>query len=130
MRNIRVSIDNRTLKLRFNSDTGSNYNFMKLAMDTGSFVSGASSTTNVEFGYANSSTTASTLGQLSLRIPLYASTTYNKSCYFFGGSVNPSGQQRMMGQANYASTSAITSITVFPDAGTWDAGDILIYGVK
>jgi hypothetical protein len=99
-------------------------------MNVGSLSGSASTTTNIELGSSNTSSTAINLGQMSIRIPLYANTTYNKSCFFFAGSINPSGIQSGAGFGRFASTSAITSVTLFPDAGNFDAGDVLIYGVK
>ena len=130
LRDFRTSMDDRTINIRFNSDTGSNYNYANVWANVGSITQSSGTGTSLFINKGNISSTAINLGQGNITIPLYASTSYNKSLYYGFGSINPSGTQSGVGFGRYASTSAITSVTLFPDAGNFDAGTILIYGVN
>lgn len=130
LRDFRTSMDDRTIALRFNSDTGTNYAVCTIHMNVGSLTGSAGTGTSLFVAKSNISSTALNLGQARIDIPLYANTSYNKFEQHWYGSTNPGGSQSGAGAGRYASTSAITSVTVFPDSGNWDAGTMLIYGVN
>lgn len=130
MRNVRSSSDDRTIIIRFNSDTGSNYGFSNVWNNVGSLTGTSGTSTNIFIGKSNSSTTTLTLGQISVRIPLYSNTSYRKALSYGWNSRNPGGEQSGVGYARWDSTSAIDSITVAPDGDSFSAGTMLIYGVK
>jgi hypothetical protein len=130
LRDFRTSIDDRSINLRFNGDTGSNYAVCTIHMNVGSLTGSAGVGTSLFVAKSNISSSAINLGQATIEVPLYASTSYNKFEQHYYGSTNPGGSQSGAGAGRYASTSAITSITIFPDAGNWDAGTMLIYGVN
>jgi hypothetical protein len=130
LRDFRTSEDDRTINLRFNGDTGTNYGVCTIHMNVGTLTGSAANVTSLFVAKSNISSTALNLGQASIEVPLYASTSYNKFEQHWYGSRNPGGIQSGAGVGRYASTSAITSVTLFSDAGTFDAGTMLIYGVN
>lgn len=130
VRNCRTSADDRTINMRFDGDTGSNYGYSNVWNNVGSLTGSHGTGTSIFVGKSNSSTTTLTLAQISIRIPLYTNTSYRKPVSYGWNSRNPSGEQSGVGYGRWDSTSAIDSITIFPDSGTFSAGDILIYGVK
>jgi hypothetical protein len=93
-----------------------------------SYVVQSSSTTDngTLAGPNNSTTPAGTI-----QINNYSNTSYVKQGWATFTSSATSGSN-YMGYAGiqYASTSAITSVTVTPTGGNWTSGSILIYGVK
>lgn len=130
IRNMRTSQDDRTVNMRFNNDTGSNYTYSNIWSNVGSLTNNSGTTTSAFVGKSNSSSSSSTFGFCSIRIPLYASTSYRKCYSVTFGSTNPSGLQGGFGAGRFDTASAITEITLLPDAGNFDAGTMLIYGVK
>jgi len=69
----------------------------------------------VALGVTSSSATASTFGNLSIYIPNYANTSYNKSVSMDTVSEhNGSDAAKQISSGLYASNSAITSITITP----------------
>ena len=130
LKDFRTSMDDRSILLRFNGDTGNNYNVCTIHMNVGTLTGSAGTGSNLFIAKSNISSTAINLGQARIDIPLYASTSYNKFEQHWYGSINPGGTQAGAGAGRYASTSAITSITIYPDAGNFDAGTMLIYGVN
>jgi hypothetical protein len=81
---------------------------------------------------ANSSPTG-TFGASTVDIHNYASTTSNKTTRIFTGIDNNSSAQGSINMASslFVSTSAITSITFTPNAGTYIAGNVFaLYGIK
>ena len=66
-----------------------------------------------------------------LQINNYSNTSYVKQGWATYTTARTSGSNYMkMAGISYASTSAITSVSVVSTAGTFSAGSVLIYGVK
>jgi hypothetical protein len=124
MRSVQPATDGTNVLMRFNSDTGSNYD--SSAWDgSGNFVSA----TSIEL--MSSVDSATTVTGATLTIPDYANTSTYKYCYWVGSGVRGAGSNaRFQMTGHWANANAITSITFLPASGNWTSGTILIYGVK
>ncbi len=115
-------------RLRFNSDTGSNYNYVNANVGEGlatSFDAAQISWYQVDTGtatglitaiiydYANSST-RKVIDTASIENSQVSATTFNLA----------------RNQAYWNNNDAITSVTVLPSAGSWTSGTLFIYGVS
>jgi hypothetical protein len=66
-----------------------------------------------------------------ITIDNYASTTIKKTFISSGAQINnTSTQETILTQGLFDTTSAITSLVISTSAGTYNAGTVLIYGVK
>jgi hypothetical protein len=122
-------------KVRFNSDSGSNYSYHDIyAEGTGSATSYGSaneSSINVDSLTAQNST-ANLFGAFVLDILDYANVNKYKTTRYLGGhDANGSGVVNF-GSGNWRSTSAITSIQITPGLGTGFAqySSFALYGIK
>lgn len=117
------------LKMRFNSDTGSNYNFGN-TLTTSSTVSarGTNGATSIDIAQQSDSSTTNNLLGMAISLPNYLETGLRiiDACAF--NRVNDSTQ--FLTTATYTGSSAISSITFFTGLGTMSAGTIKVYGVK
>jgi hypothetical protein len=118
---------NRSIRCQFNSDTTSAYLTEKEISETdlSSFVASWKITT------AQSTNSSNNLSQTV--IPFYSSTTTRKMGRTLGiGEPNADVTQANTAIWNnfYTSTSAITSIQLFPNVGNFTSGNYFIYGVK
>jgi hypothetical protein len=111
------------LRLRVNGDTASNYNYAFLIGD-GSTASSASGSLNAFAGaVAYASTTFAIYDFLD-----YSVTDKHKTLLSRG---NNAAVQTIATAQRWANTAAITSIAVFPTAGTFAAGSTFtLYGVS
>lgn len=117
--------------MRFNSDTGSNYAAHRIYGD-GSSVSAGANTTSTKID-----TAARTSGSSSIPAPAvidildYANTNkYKTSRSLFGWDNNGSGYI-MFSSGLWMSTSAITSIKLFPQVGSFQQySHFALYGIK
>jgi hypothetical protein len=77
-------------------------------------------------------TAAGTTNFFNFDFPNYTSTTSFKDVNFTGNvvNVNYGGGIQLFGGGGLKSTSAITSISIHTDAGTFDAGTYILYGVN
>lgn len=113
---------NDNLKLLFNNDTGANYNFQKIQLNSASRA--INQTALVEgAGY----TTGNTIN--SWHILSYANTNVHKCIPFVWGNGSITVAS---GQANWRNTAAITSITMSVNGGTnFSSGSTFaLYGIK
>jgi len=127
------SNDFSVVGMRFNSDTGSNYAFH--------FLRGGGASTLAE-GYANSNRIDLHAGQSInqnndtmsvgiVDIHDYASTTKNKTSRTLWGKDNNGSGVILLGSGLWMNTSAITSITLFLDTGSYQSpATISLYGIK
>ena len=116
--------------LRANADTGSNYTYTTIIQIafvgessgsayfnlSGTALGTASTNNNFNidlFNYANTSSMKS----ISFANSITANTTYTSGIHAFGS-------------GTYRSTTAITSLTMFPSSGNFDAGTYILYGVN
>jgi hypothetical protein len=115
---------NRDISIRFNGDSGSNYSRTLLFGDGSSAGSGRdSNSTLINFNFQN--TTESTCVA---QIMNYSNTTTNKTLL---SRENPVSTAAAAIVGLWRDTSAITSITIAPGAGTLSSGSTFtLYGIK
>lgn len=108
-------------RIRFNSDTGSNYTRHEMWGDGGgSYSYGAGNETSGSGASLSLSTTSSTsnnFGVAIIDVLDYANTNKFKTTRGFGGTDNNGGGAVALSSALWRSTSAITSITLFGENG-------------
>ena len=120
------------IKLTFNSDTGSNYSWTRLLGDG----SAASSSRGTSQAYIEAAFIAGNTGTVypdlfTLNIQNYANTTTYKTLLSRWQSMNAANQYVAGVVGLWRSTSAITSITLTPDASNFDTGSTFtLYGIK
>lgn len=119
----------RDMRLRFNSDTGTNYSDTFLYGDGASATSTFdSSVTSIRIGYA-AVTTSSYIGTTQIDIFSYAGSTNKTLLANTNADANGSGYvARTAGL--WRSTSAITAVQIFPSAGNFNTGAVAtLYGI-
>ena len=118
---------------RFNSDTGSNYGYHALWGDGSSIYSDGlqSQTTLIVNRCTTATQTASNFGAYVVDILDYASTSKNTTTRALAGYDNNGSGLLYVKSGLWLNTSAITSITVSPNAGSWvQHSTLALYGVK
>jgi hypothetical protein len=119
-------------RIRFNGDTGSNYNMQILYGDNGVAGSTPASGTSITGGlYAGSSSTANTFSNSEWYIPNYRGST-QKSLSIDAVSENNSSTSSngYLTAALWTGTAAITSATLLPNSGNFVANSTFsLYGV-
>jgi hypothetical protein len=117
------TVDNE-VKIRFNSDTGTNYSFTQMGADSSGTFSGRGTSVNRMFiGYAST-------GQNShiTQIMNYSNATTYKSTLTRSNKA-ASDVRAVVGL--WRNTAAITSITIIQDAGSFSTGTTFtLYGIK
>jgi len=127
IRNFKTGTDGATLKLRFNGDTNTRY---KRQLTYGNSGALAFNETEIQFVAGNSNVNANGLSVI--EIPDYANATTWQTCNWVSASDQDGvggGMQNNIGYGTYNQLDAITSITLFPSAGTM-TGTYTLYGVK
>jgi hypothetical protein len=125
-----------TIRIRVNGDTGSNYSTHALGGDGASAYAAqaaASQTSGYGTAIPRNGQTASSFGGTVIEILDYTNTNKYKTIRNLGGSdVNGSGGNIIFGSTAWLSTSAITSITLFPATATDFAqySQFALYGIK
>jgi hypothetical protein len=129
VRNPRNNSDYASTNLRFNSDSGSNYNWSQTNINE---QINPSARTEAQISWVNDADVAST-GLVTAIIYDYANSVTRK--VITGSSIE--NFQSGGGTFNLASTQslwnnndAITSITVLPSQGNWSSGTLFVYGVS
>ena len=127
IRNALPATDNTAFKVRFNSDTSTNYR-------SGGYdgVAGAMSATSGNL-QGESDNTVSTFNLTQFYVWDYANTTTAKFYYFQQMTTNATTTTNVgleTGYGVYNQTGAISSITLFPTTGNWTSGTAYVYGVK
>lgn len=119
--------DDTYLAIRFNSDTGTNYQFGNNNFNYNTSPNQTHIRTNV--GTTSSGTSVS-LGDI--YIPSYSNSVTWKYATCWNVVKNSSGGFVGYGLylGNWANTAAITSVTFFPNSGSFNNGAYSIYGVK
>lgn len=120
----------QSMGIRFNSDTGSNYSGTEIRGNGSSAISSRYADSYGRGGYLLG-TSGDQFSATNIHFMNYANTTTNKS-YIVRGNIQSSGEgitSALVGL--WRNTSAITSITVFPDfTGSFAAGSIFtLYGI-
>jgi hypothetical protein len=117
------------IKMRFNSDTGSNYTFSYVRNINTTVAGFSSNTTSIQLETRTGSTnTANKKAQVQVWLPRYTNTTPKAlhSQSYGHDDTNPSN---LAVSATYTGGSAISSITVFGDYN-FSGGTIYVYGVN
>jgi len=119
--------------LQFNADTGANYSWHRL-MGDGASPSAASSVSSSSIELppnAYSGLGANIYGVVVLDILDYANTNKYKTTRVMGGYDNNGSGYLMFNSGNWRSTSAITSLTLSTNSGSWEANSrFALYGIK
>lgn len=122
-----------TVRVNFNSDTGSNYaNHMLYGEGSAAYAAQNTNQTYMRFyGMAYSGLTASVMSAHLIDILDYANTNKNKVYRTLGGfDANSSGEQGLF-SGLWMSTSAITTIDLIAGAGNWTTDSrFALYGIK
>lgn len=124
---------NQNFKLQMNSDTGNNYSYHRIYGSGTSAAADAASSN----GYilldrtAGNNATSSIFGTAVLDILDYANTNKYKTTRLLGGvDLNGSGYI-MFSSGLWQSTSAITSLKIYPSTGSWvQYSHFALYGIK
>jgi hypothetical protein len=131
IQNFLPATDNVVLKMRFNGDTGVNYNWEATTTSGGPFTFDYNAVT---LGAVVTQDNATATGLFQMEIPNYANATTWKMGYYYGMTndpTTPTTQYRAVNASfQYESISAISSITLFPASGNFTSGTVLLYGVK
>jgi hypothetical protein len=131
-RDISTSV-NDNVNVRLNSDSGSNYSFGRLRI-TGTTLNGYSTLaeTYIETVETHNSSAWNLEGFFEITIPRYAESEIKSFWMGSLGSQNGSTKKSDWRQGSYNSTSAISSVTVYCEAGgtTFGSGTVYVYGVS
>jgi hypothetical protein len=121
-----------SLRMRFNSDSGSNYADHELIGNGSSVTSGGGTTDPFMFiGQTVSSTTANAFGSHITDILDFASSDKNTTIRTFSGFIPSTNSNVQMRSGLYKTTSAITAFEVYCGEGNLTAGSrFSLYGVK
>jgi len=124
------------IRIRFNSDTGSNYSTHALAGDGSvAYIAAAAASQTSGFGAAipRAGVTASVFGAFVYDVLDYANTNKYKTVRSIGSFDRNGGGNVIFASAAWLSTSAITSITMFPEGGSAsfpEYSQFALYGIK
>jgi peptide methionine sulfoxide reductase MsrA len=111
-------------RVRFNGDTGSNYNYVFMYGDGSTAVSSAFASQT--FGYTGNTDAA--IGNTIVQIMDYPATDKHKT--YLSRNMSSSGGLTMATAGRWANTSVINSIQVSTNAGTFNSGfTFSLYGV-
>lgn len=121
---------NQSLKLIFNSDSGSNYSYHRLYGFGGG--TGADATANASGVLIGVETnTSSTFGASVTDVLDYQNTSKYKTTRSLTGWENNSDGRLFFLSGNWRSTSAITSITITPESNNFaEYSQFALYGIK
>jgi len=113
--------------MRFNNDSGANYSVQAVSgVATTTTSAEANSVTSLGLGsIAAASATANYTGAVSIVVPQFRGTTFFKSVHIhnvFATALTTGGIQVQIRSGVWASTSAITRVTLIPSAGNFAAG--------
>ncbi len=122
----RDTVSGSALKIRLNSDTGSNYSYTFVRGNGTTASSNRGSNLTSMYGGEDVST-ASTFSAFLMNIQNYSNTTNNKTSLVRN---NPPGTDTMAIVNLWRSTAAITSVTFFVDNNFAVGTTFTLYGVK
>jgi hypothetical protein len=110
-------------RVRFNADSGSNYSYVFARGNGSSATSSASTATEFTFGEIDNAVVCTNI----LQVFDYAQTDKHKAILQRS---NDTTNSVFMYSGRWASTSAVTSISVFPASGTYSIGSTFsLYGI-
>ena len=126
------SVVERSLLLRFNSDTAGNYSWHELSGNGTSAGAGAgANATGIYVGYASNTTTNTYPSPFVIDILDYANTNKYKTVRSLNGNdLNGSGWA-ILYSGNWRSTSAVDSITLYLNSGNYNTySHFALYGIR
>lgn len=122
------------LKIRFNSDSGSNYTLHYLLGDGSSASAGASTSTTATFvdGFTCTGNTSSVFGAGVIDLLDYSNTNKYKTMRALSGWDDNTAGRIWLESGLWQNTNAITSITITPNSGTNfnQYSSFALYGIK
>lgn len=129
VRNFQADNSDRQMLMRFNNDSTANRHGVQLVY--GNSVNKPFDRTSVYIATDQHTSTAT--GLISVRIPDYTNATTWKMCQTLGMTVENTNTSNYATTTNvgvYNQIDAITSLGFLPNAGDFDGGTILLYGVS
>jgi hypothetical protein len=114
---------------RLNGDTGSNYFNSCITFGSTTVIGNSSGTSNI-LSSVPTGTGFDEKAYFEFWIYRYAETEYKIGVHRHRSKISGTTYQSRYGQHAYNSTTAISSFTLFPDAGTFSGGTLYIYGVS
>lgn len=126
------SVAERSLLLRCNSDTGSNYSWHELSGNGSTVGAGAgANASGIYVGYASNTTTNTYPSPFVIDILDYANTNKYKTIRSLNGNdLNGSGWA-ILYSGSWRSTSAVSSITLYLNSGNYNTySHFALYGIK
>lgn len=120
------------IKVQFNSDTGTNYSLTRLVGDGLNTISSSqTNSTSIIYGYNGVPTTSNEFAPVIMNIQNYANTTTYKTMLSRFNNANSTSGSTDAIVGLWRSTSAITSVTVATNSGTFSTGSTFtLYGIK
>lgn len=114
-------------RIRFNNDSGSNYHYLTIAGNGSTASRGYNQ--GLTSIYASDIATASTTNRLNLTVDILDSSATDKHKIVLSKSASSAVAVEGV-VARWASTSAVTSIAIFPSTGQWASGSTFaLYGI-
>ena len=129
VRNFQGDGSDRTMRMRFNNDSTANRHGIQGVFGTD--VNNAFDQTSTLIATDQHTSTAT--GLTSVQIPDYTNTTTWKMCITTGLTVentNTANYATVINRGIFNQTGAISSLGFLPNAGNFDGGTILLYGVN
>jgi hypothetical protein len=115
------------MRVRFNGDTGSNYNLVYMFASGASPLSGAD-TNETYFQIGKSNSTNTTFSQGIMQVMDYSATDKHKTC--LNRANDKSGDAVTAGAARWANTAAITSISIIGNNNYGAGSTFYLYGIS
>ena len=116
--------------LRLNGDTASNYAYNRLQVIGATGVVRSETATAMEVGEIGTQTTNNLRSSGNILIYRYASSNSKNIQSNLLGKYSTFSMINSFSTCNYATSSAITTVTLYPGSGTFSNGTAYIYGVK
>lgn len=116
----------RNVWIKYNSDSGSNYNIIRMSGDGSSATSGAFAN-QTESSIFWGPTLSESGSMATVSIMDYSATDKHKTCLI---RANASGYGTQAGVTRWASTSAVTGLVITQNGGTFSTGSTFaLYGI-
>jgi hypothetical protein len=121
----------QNINVRFNSDTGTNYDFGKFGSQGSSTdISNANQQTSFQLAPSGTNSGASETVSAFLNVYNYAQTSVPVVFMGFGRAKQDTNFKSAFINGQYRNSAAVTSISFIADAGTFSAGTVKLYGVN
>ena len=119
------------VNVRFNADTGSNYDFGRFgSQGTGTDITNSAAQTSLQIVSSGTNSGASEKSSAFLNIYNYAQTSVPVVFMGFGRGKQDTNFKSVFINGQYRNAAAITSISFIASAGNFSAGTVKLYGVN